>query len=83
MRFSGVTLALAYPVYPELTDISAQSFSTTITYGPGASDWVIKFSPLVTFFVLIDSLSNVILPQIGATTLFFDFSPLSLDDALF
>ena len=49
IRFSGVTLALVYPVnpelvspfHPELTDISVQSVSTTITSGAGASDWVI------------------------------------------
>ena len=66
MCFSGVTLSLVSPVNPELVspvnpklrDISVQILSTTITSGAGASDRVIKFGALVTFFVLIDSLSN-------------------------
>ena len=83
MYFSGVTLALVSPVNPELTDRTVQSLSTTINYGAGDSDWVIKFGPLVTFCVLIDSLGNMILPQIGATTFSFDFYPLSLDDGVY
>ena len=43
MSFTGVTLALVYPVNPELTDRSVLSLSTTITSGAGVSDWVIKF----------------------------------------
>ena len=82
MGFSGVTLALVYPVNTELTDRSVQSFSTTITSGAGAgagaSDRVIKFGPLVTFCVLIYSLGNVISPQIGATNFFFAFPPYHL-----
>ena len=58
MHFSGVTLALVSPVNTELIDRSVQSFSTTIISGAGAYDWVIKFVPLVTFFVLMYSLSN-------------------------
>ena len=71
MRFSGVTLALIYPVNAELIDRSGQSFSTNISSGAGASDQVIKFSPLVTFCVLIYYLGNVISPKIGATTFSF------------
>ena len=73
MRFYGVTLAIVSPVNPELTDISARSLSTTITSSAGASYGVINFGPLDTFCILIDSLGNVILPQIGATTFFFAF----------
>ena len=82
MRFSGNTLALVSPVNTQLTDIPVQSFSTIINSVHGASDWVIKFGPLVTFCVLIDSLGNVILPQMGATTFAFAFSLLSRDDAI-
>ena len=57
--------------------------STDITSHAGDYDWVIKFGPSVTFFVLIDSLCNVILPQIGATTFSFAYFLLSLDDDLF
>ena len=73
MRFSGVTISLVSPVNPELTDISVQSLSTTITSGAGAYDLRVKFGPLVIFCVLKDSLGNVILPQIGATTFSFAF----------
>ena len=82
MHFSGVTLVFVSPINPELTDISVQSLFTTITSGAGASDLAIKFGPLVTFFILIYSLSNLILQQIGATTFSFDFF-LSLDGALY
>ena len=82
-RFSGVTLALVSPVNTELIDRSVWSLYTTIIYGYGASNWVIKFGPLVTFCFLINYLGNAILPQIGATTSSFAFYPLSLDDALF
>ena len=73
MRFSGVILALVSPFNLELTYISVQGLSTTITSGAGAYDLLINFGPLVTFCVLIDSLGDVVLPQIGATTLSFDF----------
>ena len=66
MRFYGVTLALVYPVNPELVSPvnlelsyrSVQSFSTNITSGDCASYRVIKFGSLVNVFVLIDYLSN-------------------------
>ena len=74
MCFSGENIDLVSPVNPELTDRTVQSLSTTINYGAGDSDWVIKFGPLVTKCVLIDYLGNVILPQIGATTFSFFFS---------
>ena len=60
MRFPGVTLALVYPVNPQLKDRSVRSFSTTVTSGSGGSDLVIKFGTLVTFCALIDYLGNVI-----------------------
>ena len=66
MRFPGVTLDLVYPVTPEKTDTSVR---TIISFGAGAYDRVIKFGPLVTLCVLIDSLGNLIFQQIGATTL--------------
>ena len=71
MRFPGVTLDLVSPVNPEFTYKSVQSLSTTSTYGSGDSDLVIKSGPLINLFVLIDSLGNVISPQIGATTISF------------
>ena len=80
-HFSSVALALVSHVNPELIDRLVRSFSSNITSGVGASDWLIKFDPLVNFCALIDSLGNVILPQIGATSFSFDFSSLSLDDA--
>ena len=43
MCLYGVTLALVYPVNPELTDRSVQGFSAAITYGSGASGWVVNF----------------------------------------
>ena len=63
--FSGVTLALVYPVNTELTDRPVQSFSTTINSGAGYSYRVIKFGPLVTFCVLIYFLGNVISPKLA------------------
>ena len=83
MRFYGVTIVPVSPVNTESTDASVRSLSTTITSGVCDSYWVINFGALFTFCVLIDYLGNLILPQIGATTLSFDFFPLSLDDALF
>ena len=78
MHLSGFTLALFSPVTPDKTDRSVQII---IYFGGGASDLVIKFGPLVKFFVLVDSLGYVILPRIGATTLFFAYFFLSLDDS--
>ena len=83
MRYYVITLALVSLVNPELTDISVWSLSTNITSGDVASDWVIKFGPLFTFCVLIDYLGDVNLPQIGATTFLYDFSPLLLDDGIY
>ena len=76
MRFFGVALALVSPVNPELTDRSVQSLSTIINSGAGASYLVIKFVPLVTICVLIDSLGDMISPQIGSTTISF-FLPIT------
>ena len=70
-------LDLVYPVTPDKTYTSVR---TIIYFDAGASDWVIKFGPLVTFFFLIYSLGNVILLQIGAKTFSFDSFFLSLDD---
>ena len=83
MRFSVVTLAHVSPVNPELIDISVRSLSNAITSVDSASDWVIKFVPLVNFCFLIYSLGDVILPQNCATTFSFAYFFLSLDDALF
>ena len=80
MRFSGVTLDPVAPVTPDKTDRPVWNI---ISVGAGAYDWLIKFGPLVTFCVLIDSLGNVIFPQIGATNFSFASIFLSLDDALF
>ena len=73
MRFSGVTLAIVSPVNPELTDRLVQSLSTIISFGASAYDLVIKFGPLVTFFVLIYSLGNDILLNFGTTTFSFAY----------
>ena len=75
MHFLGVTLALGYPVNPELTDRSVRNFSTTITSVAVAYNLVIKFGSLVNFFVLIYYLDGVNLPQIGATNFSFAFFP--------
>ena len=83
MRFNSVTLALVSPVNPELIDISVQSFSITVTSGADTSDLLIKFGTLVTFCILIGSIGNAISLQTGATTFYFAYFFLSLDDALF
>ena len=66
MRFSGVILAIVYPVNPEpvspvnleLTDRSVQSFSTKKTSGVRTSDWLNDFGAFVKKNVLIYYLSN-------------------------
>ena len=70
MSFPGVTLAIVSPVTTDKTDISVQ---TIIYFGSSASGLVIKFGPLVTFCVLIYSLGNEVIPQIGATTFSFAY----------
>ena len=57
MCFSGVTLDPVAPVNPEKT---YRPVWNIISFGAGAYDWLIKFGPLVTFCVLIDSLGNMI-----------------------
>ena len=74
MRFLGVTLDLVSPVNMELTYISVWSLSTTITCGADYSYLRINFNPLVTLCIMIDSLGNIIFPQIGATTFSLRFS---------
>ena len=77
MRFYGVTLV---SVPPDKIETSLRILlSTIINFGADGSDCLIKFGSLATFYVLIDSLSIMYLPEIGVTNFSFAYFSLSLD----